>query len=253
MSRGEIGCFITLTYNDEHCPEDCSISKRELQLFIKRLRKNTGAKFTYYACGEYGDLNGRPHYHINIFGWEPDDVYETNTTKSGFKIHKSRVLEKCWSRDGNLIGHCDFGTITMDSCSYVAKYTMKKITGDAAEEHYRRFDSLTGESFTVEPEFQLFSKQLGIDWLRQYYTDWFTFQDESTGTCVIKGKELPVPKYYIKKLEGIDAERYAHISANRESFAERQSIYESKANVSQLIQRGEAKAREIRLKSLEKG
>lgn len=32
-------CFITLTYDDENLPFDGSISKRELQLFFKRLRK----------------------------------------------------------------------------------------------------------------------------------------------------------------------------------------------------------------------
>lgn len=52
--------FLTLTYSDENCP--LSLSKRELQLFWKRLRKAIAPrKIKYFSCGEYGDLYGRPH------------------------------------------------------------------------------------------------------------------------------------------------------------------------------------------------
>lgn len=58
--------FLTLTYNDEHIPPDGNLSKRDLQLFIKRLRKrNPGVR--YFAVGEYGSEGSRPHYHAVIF------------------------------------------------------------------------------------------------------------------------------------------------------------------------------------------
>jgi len=58
--------FLTLTYNDEHLPKDGELSKRDLQLFIKRLRKrNPGIR--YFAVGEYGENYSRPHYHAVIF------------------------------------------------------------------------------------------------------------------------------------------------------------------------------------------
>jgi hypothetical protein len=43
-----------------------SLKKKELQNFLKRLRKNAGFTFRYFACGEYGK-KGRPHYHILLF------------------------------------------------------------------------------------------------------------------------------------------------------------------------------------------
>ena len=67
-------CFITLTYNDEHLPSDLSLQKDDFTKFIKRLRKNTGDKIRYYACGEYGDLYQRPHFHACLFGYRPDDL-----------------------------------------------------------------------------------------------------------------------------------------------------------------------------------
>lgn len=58
--------FLTLTYDNEHLPEDGELSKRDLQLFLKRLRKvNPGIR--YFAVGEYGSNYERPHYHAVIF------------------------------------------------------------------------------------------------------------------------------------------------------------------------------------------
>lgn len=69
--------FVTLTYSNEFLPSPPSVSKRELQLFLKRLRKALGdKKIRYYACGEYGDTFLRPHYHLIIFGMgnTPEEV-----------------------------------------------------------------------------------------------------------------------------------------------------------------------------------
>ena len=36
-------CFLTLTYDDEHLPEDGSLNVRDVQLFLKKLRKKFGS------------------------------------------------------------------------------------------------------------------------------------------------------------------------------------------------------------------
>ena len=62
-------CFITLTYDNEHLPADRSVSKREFQLFMKRLRKYfSNIQIRFLACGEYGGKTNRPHYHALLFG-----------------------------------------------------------------------------------------------------------------------------------------------------------------------------------------
>ena len=67
--------FVTLTYDDDHLPsmvdEDTGelvpvVSKRDLQLFFKRLRKRVPG-IRYFFCSEYGPTTGRPHYHGIIF------------------------------------------------------------------------------------------------------------------------------------------------------------------------------------------
>ena len=63
--------FITLTYSDENLPDRGSLVKRDLQLFLKRLRRRLDRlnrdKIRYFACGEYGDNTNRPHYHAIIW------------------------------------------------------------------------------------------------------------------------------------------------------------------------------------------
>ena len=61
-SRYSSNCFVTLTYDEDHLPLDRSVSRREVQLFMKRLRKAISPlRVRFFACGEYGERFGRPH------------------------------------------------------------------------------------------------------------------------------------------------------------------------------------------------
>ena len=55
-------CFITLTFDDLHLPANRSISKRDLQLFMKRLRKR------FKGFESVMDDNGNIYYPIRFFG-----------------------------------------------------------------------------------------------------------------------------------------------------------------------------------------
>ena len=189
--------FITLTYAPEHLPSDHSIHKTELQKFIKRLRKNTGKELRYFACGEYGDKKGRPHYHAIIFGYDfPDKTIHTKT-QNGDLLYRSKMLEKCWQ-----FGHSLIGEVTFQSAAYVARYVMKKRkgkpdevdpkTGKTNAEYYMLVNPETGEVTDIEPEFCLMSRRpgLGRAWLEKYKTD--TDKDFIT----MNGNKMSLPKYY---------------------------------------------------------
>lgn len=82
--------FLTLTYAPEHLPEDGQLSKRDLQLFIKRLRKvNPGIR--YYAVGEYGTEGNRPHYHAVIFNLETLSLVTDNWNKGFVKGNRATM------------------------------------------------------------------------------------------------------------------------------------------------------------------
>lgn len=151
-------CFVTLTYDDAHLPSDYGLQKMDLTKFFKRLRKNTGAKLRYFACGEYGDLYSRPHYHICIFGYRPKDL-QLIAQNRGVNLYTSQEILKAWQGRGFV----SIGDVTFESAAYVARYVMKKVTGDRAEEHYQG----------REPEYVVMSRRPGIaaTWFEKYSED----------------------------------------------------------------------------------
>lgn len=188
-----LSSFLTLTFNDEYLPPDYSVNIRDIQLFIKRYRKHLGHdRIRYFACGEYGDNAGRPHYHLLIFGHEFLDKKLWRRTSSGELSYRSETLERLWP-----FGHCEVGSVTMQSINYVARYMLKKVTGEAAEQHYLRVHPLTGELHQVQAEFVTMSSRPGIgsDWYDEFARDAFP-----SDFVVIDGQKRQVPVYYKRKL-----------------------------------------------------
>lgn len=187
-------CFITLTFNDEHLPDDYSVHIRTFQLFMKKLRKHyQPKKIRFYGCGEYGPENLRPHYHSILFNHDFPDKQFYKTTPQGDRLYTSKSLEQIWG-----YGFCTIGDVTYQSAGYVAQYVMKKINGERALEHYLRTHPLSGDIVRVEPEFQLQSVGLGSTWFEKFHKDCFP-----SDFLVVEGKQLRVPQYYTKKLEEV--------------------------------------------------
>ncbi|QCQ85058.1 replication initiator protein [Blackfly microvirus SF02] len=102
--------FVTLTYDQKHYPSDGSLNKRDLQLYLKRLRKrDETTRIRYYAVGEYGSKSGRAHYHILLFNGEEKNI------RSAWVDSKN-----------NPIGIVHIGAVTPASVAYVTKYMIQK-------------------------------------------------------------------------------------------------------------------------------
>lgn len=101
--------FITLTYDTKHVPITdrgyMGLSKRDVQLFFKRLRKSheSGTQIKYYACGEYGGKTFRPHYHIILFN------------------AKLELIQPAWQ-----LGQVHYGDVSGASIGYCLKYICKE-------------------------------------------------------------------------------------------------------------------------------
>lgn len=143
----EDNTFVTLSYDEDHLPEDASVSKRELQLFMKRLRKDNDRKIRYFGVGEYGDVTCRPHYHVVLFN-HPNCL-------RGISEYSKRDLKCCpvctslrsvWQR-----GQVYLGEVSVESAAYVASYTIK---GWTKEEEVPEF---------LTPEFTAKSRGIGHD------------------------------------------------------------------------------------------
>lgn len=126
----EAGCykesaFVTLTYDDEHLPANASLSKRDVQLFFKRMRK-AGFSLRYVCCGEYGENGGRPHYHCVFYGFSPclkGKTYVSRKTNSCCSVCDAVGRE--WGLGKVQIAAADEGAYP-----YLAKYILKDTPGE---------------------------------------------------------------------------------------------------------------------------
>lgn len=193
--------FLSLTYSDSNLPAGNTLVKRDLQLFMKRLRKERGDGIRFIACGEYGDTTLRPHYHVILFNVGFSDKRRCGSGKAGDPIFNSESLDKIWA-----LGHAVIGSVSFDSIAYVAKYVNKKVTGDAAKDHY-------GDRV---PEFGTCSRRPGIGsaWFLKYHEEMY-----NSDSCVVKGKEVKVPRYYDEKLAKLDPVRLDNLKKKRRARA----------------------------------
>ena len=199
-------CFITLTFDQAHLEKrsnPLSLDVSEYQKFMKRLRKRFGNNIRFFHCGEYGELNKRPHYHAVIFGMDfKDKVLWSN--RDGNKLYTSETLQELWP-----YGFSTIGDVTFQSAAYVARYIMKKHKGEGAEDHYTRWCPTTGEGIPVEPEYCTMSRKPGIghNWLMKYKADVYPHD-----YVVINGHKVKPPRYYDSLLSD---EELAELKAKR--------------------------------------
>ena len=202
-------CFITLTYNNDNVPIDGGLNYSHFQLFMKRLRKRfPNDTIRFYMCGEYGENYGRPHYHACLFGFNFPDRVLHSRTGSGFFIYTSRILESLWS-----YGFSSVADFSFESAAYVARYVMKKITGQAAKRHYEVLDEMTGEIYNRSPEFCRMSLKPGIGarWWDKFGQSDVVPRDK----VVINGVESTVPRYYDKLLRRYNFLQYDDAKTRR--------------------------------------
>ena len=200
--------FITLTYNDQNLPEYNQLVKKDFQDFMKRLRKhkkaNTKNPIRFFHCGEYGEKFGRPHYHAILFNTNFNDRKPIPGQKN---LTTSDTLKKLWGK-----GHVSIGDVTFQSASYVAGYVQKKINGKQKEDHYRRIDKTTGETWVLPQEYATMSRRPGIAglWFAKHKKDVYP-----SDNIHINGKEMRPPKYYDNLFQEQNPFQMEQIKLNR--------------------------------------
>lgn len=191
--------FITLTYNDDYCPEEVNV--RDIQLFLKRLfRQNNLRNVRRFYCAEYGSKNGRPHYHLILFGYCPDDL-EFFFTKNGVNYYRSKTIEKAWScevRFDKKVNRMSIGYVLLcevNACTakYCCKYMQKGI-------------SLHNEIKGRRSSFIRMSNRPGIGYLKAISIN------EPVKQLQYNGQMCSIPRYYLKVLKREKPLLYLQIS-----------------------------------------
>ena len=88
LRRSTNPLFVTLTYSDDYLPlvyddktsqEVPTLCRRDIQLFMKKLRKSSGVKGIKYLCvGEYSPKKQRPHYHLVLLNLPDAKLINSN-------------------------------------------------------------------------------------------------------------------------------------------------------------------------------
>lgn len=159
--------FITLTFNDlNYSKVDLKTRPmREMQLFMKRLRKKfTSLKFKYYAVGELGGQTLRFHYHLILYSHEHvfNDMIKLKTTNMAI-FYNSSILRKLWKNGNVLIAWAE-----KNSMRYCANYVQ---TND---------NTLS----------RVMSKGIGQDYIQK---------NNKNNMYLINGKYSKVPRYLQEK------------------------------------------------------
>ncbi|UXX51222.1 replication initiator protein [Bacteriophage N127_L5035_C77.3] len=222
LDHSKTAIFVTLTYDPLNVPVACSLddgsvlfslNKRDVQLFMKRLRKTfDGREIRFYLAGEYGAQTHRPHYHAILFGLslaDFPDLKPVSQNSFGQFLYSSEKMYEIWK-----LGNVALAEVSWQTCAYVARYCVKKLSDDVSRETY--------ESFGVEPEFALMSRRPGIagfyaqehpdliDKSKQYFSDY---------NGVSPRTSCPTPKFVFQKLELTNPELFAKIKMQRQIYA----------------------------------
>lgn len=180
--------FVTLTFRDECLPPYNSVIPAHLSRFIKDLRNRyRSSTIRYYGIGEYGELYGRPHYHLLIF--------------SDTDINMIREASDIWS-----YGFTDVGSVEYASIHYVTKW---HIDPKYEEGHPVEIHGCTR-----------MSKGIGRDLLSNL--DEYNIRPN----YLLNGKLLPIHRYYRKKLNFVvsDIEDIPTYISRKYNISEPQAI-----------------------------
>lgn len=227
--RSVTAAFITLTYHPKFVP-DSGVSKRHLQLFIKRLRKNEEnvlqrkSSLRYYAVGEYGSHTARPHYHIILFGQETGD----------------ETIRKSWRIGDQEIGIVHIGKVTEASIRYTTKYVIQRSIVPCQ----------------VARPFALMSRSYGLGgfYLTEEMIKWH--RDNKANYTNVYGEKGRLPRYYKDKIwyrsvNRKDGKVWQHFDRDEVSMVSSEEALRAElANVNYLIDLGYKNPREGIMKEM---
>lgn len=236
--------FVTLTYNDDHLPYGLDsdynylpvVSRRDVQLFFKRLRTYLKDKIRYYCVSEYGPTTLRPHYHFLIF---------CSCGADDFRV----AVDNAWSikeyGKRESIGFFKIDAITPKRINYVTKYVnLRTKLPDFLKQHY--------------PPFTLMSKNLGLNFLTEQMIDYYcNCSLDDVLKVRVNNRFYTLPRYYRERLftnnfvrdvieqrKKRDFSKYSNMS-DEEFIDEAREIFQSFKSFNDYVQKNLYKNRTI--------
>lgn len=214
LMRWNSSVFCTLTYSDEKLPPDNSLRKKDVQDFIKRLKKEMGSTkenpIRQIYCGEYGEKTRRPHYHAILFNCDFEDRKPHYKTPQGHQVYTSEKLSRLWGH-----GFAEFGYAQPGSIAYVFKYILKKKSRKEKEAGPLVIER-DGITYEVAHEFIEASRNPGIGAHMRGSVSL------KKGFLSLDGVKKKLPKYYLEWLRKNDPATFDNISNLKFDFMSKQ-------------------------------
>lgn len=118
--------FVTLTYDEKNYPQkynSTSLHVREIQLFLKRLRKKINDRFQikYIAVSEFGKKRGRLHYHLLLFGF-PNEMHDLIYFDNYATPFATEMIKQSWQKGFVKV----VNSIDSNVSNYLTKYITKQ-------------------------------------------------------------------------------------------------------------------------------
>lgn len=205
--------FVTLTYNNDHLLTP-SLRFDDVNRFVLDLREKqrytfkSDRTFRYVLCGEYGDQFGRPHFHLLMFNYDSslDDQKYFYTNKFGNVFYRNPVMEKLWRSRGFVT----VSDLNWQTCAYVARYVVKKLTGKGSEFYE--------ENDLFPPGLRMSNRPgIGLGYLTDFYDqldfiekfvdqvgfgeDGLPIYNDKITLSNSNGKFCKLPDYFVQKLD----------------------------------------------------
>lgn len=220
-------CFVTLTFDDKHCPS--SLDPRDLQLFMKRLRNESPRPLRFFGVGEYGSQTFRPHYHVALFGLGiSDHVLDAYGRVSHGPVAAS------WK-----LGFFSVGELNEKSASYIAKYATKRLTraGDPRlESRYPEFARMSLRPYGIGANA---THRIAAPLLEQGASRALVERGDVPHEVRINGRKHPLGSYLRRRLRedvgwGSKAPREAVLALAEQKIAEPVKVTEQRRKASAL-------------------
>lgn len=210
MHKQSFAC--ALTYADEHLPYAGSLSPRDLELFLKRLREKSArvdgaGAIRFNGIGEYSD-RWRPHYHLIIFGWWPSDSVPAGKSQKNNREYSSELVESTWGK-----GRVTLQPFSSGAADYIAAHDAAKVAKDGPRRPRPVFDEAGRYVGQRIPEFRRASNKRGIGYP---FFEQYGEQMLANGWTVAAGKRVPIPSYYLRCALPTNPARVLELIAERE-------------------------------------
>ena len=238
--------FITLTYEKN----PILLYRKDFQDFMKRLRRNLEKsgykeKIRMFECGEYGELNNRPHGHIIIYNWEDKNKKYLDINNKGSILYQSEIIQKTWG-----LGRTSYQEFEEHEIPYISLYETPKEEFSRAyklsqkkcneiKEIYKRsikdpkrFKQLikllnekekelkkNKEEYKMIKEFNGWSIALGWE---PFYEEFLKDSENYIFKTYIEDKEFITPTPWVKKLANM-----GYVSAIKEMYKREEEISQS--------------------------